>query len=582
MIAMLSYVERFKLTTKLVLGFSAGILVALVIGLNSLISLSDMEAELERMYDADVQGIAHIKDANLDLIYMSRAMRQMLIAQDDLTRDAALAAIKRNREKLFEDLAEARRRMYRPAVIERHDQLQRDLTTALVALEQAVAMIEREKSQTSAAAQFITSKEFSAAIAAADGGLNQLSDMTSAAANESLLKARDHTKQTQAMAIALLLVGVVLTGFLGLWIGLSIQRPTDRIRGSIEALAKGDVNAPIPHTDYENELGVMARALAVLQGIYRQSSDQHWVKSHTSDLSAAIHSATDFRNLAQIAMSRIPPLVGAGHAALYINDGQGQFNMHASYGFSERKHVSNSYRSGEGLVGQCAMEKQAISLSAPQNYIRIGSGLGESPPACVLVQPIIHGDRVLAVLEMASFQMFTDREKTLLQAILPLLGTGLEILDRNLRTQELLTATQVQAELMEKQAAQLEEQTVEMEAQQAVLKETEQWFRSVIESAPDGMLVVDDQGHILLANPSAHNLLGYAPGELMTSTTGRLLPSLDIHQPRTFEHAPLLAQTQHGVPVLLDVSCQPLPMRNGREKCKSIALRQHSSIGVQA
>ena len=95
--ALLARLERLSLNSKLIVGFSVGILIALAIGLNALSSLARLEADLEKMYDIDLQGISYIKDANLNLIYMSRAMRHMLIAQDDATRDAALATIKRSR-----------------------------------------------------------------------------------------------------------------------------------------------------------------------------------------------------------------------------------------------------------------------------------------------------------------------------------------------------------------------------------------------------------------------------------------------------------------------------------------------------
>ncbi|HEY6609847.1 MAG TPA: ATP-binding protein, partial [Pseudomonas sp.] len=52
--------------------------------------------------------------------------------------------------------------------------------------------------------------------------------------------------------------------------------------------------------------------------------------------------------------------------------------------------------------------------------------------------------------------------------------------------------------------------------------QTEAWYRSIIESAPDGILIADEQDVILLANPKAEGLFGYGPGELI----GRHLASL--------------------------------------------------------
>jgi PAS domain S-box-containing protein len=261
-----------------------------------------------------------------------------------------------------------------------------------------------------------------------------------------------------------------------------------------------------------------------------------------------------------------------------VADAQGQFNLLASYGYRERKNLSSNFRLGEGLVGQCAMEKASILLSAPRDYIRISSGLGDGPPACVLVLPIIHAERVLGVLEMASFQEFSGREKTVLESIVPTLATSMEIMDRNLRTKELLAATQQQAERMEKQAAQLEEQTVEMEAQQAELLETENWFRSIIETAPDGLLVVDANGQILLANPMAATLLGYAPTELLGVDFGKHLRELDLSAHRAIKLEAAIVRSKDGLGVPLDISVSPLPDRGGRGKCLSVAMRRHGAL----
>jgi PAS domain S-box-containing protein len=83
---------------------------------------------------------------------------------------------------------------------------------------------------------------------------------------------------------------------------------------------------------------------------------------------------------------------------------------------------------------------------------------------------------------------------------------------------------QERATQMETQAAQLEEQSVEMEAQQAELLKTEDWYRSIVEAA-NAMLVVDEQGIIVLCNPQAETLFGYAGGELAGQRVDALLPS---------------------------------------------------------
>lgn len=585
--AMLIAIERLRLNIKLMLGFSVGLLVAAVIGINSLASQAEMAAEVERLYDADLLGISHLKEANVSLIYMGRALRQAMIAQDDAARDKARAQVDAARISLQHELAETRKRIFRKDAMEKYEDFLRYFNKFNENVVHALNMLERERTNASEAAKFVGSAEFVNAVNAADNTIDAITRIKEEGAQETLENLRLRAAETRRSAILLLICGVALTLGLGVLIGLSIQRPNERLRHSVEALAAGKVDTPIPHTDYPNEIGIMARAIGVLQDIYRKADAQHWVKSHTAEIAAILQQSEDFRSLTQTAVSKIAPVLGAGHGAFYVLEGDGRYNLLASYGYRERKHLNNSFAMGEGLVGQCAMEKAAIMLTAPKDYIRINSGLGEGPPACIIVQPVIHGERVLGVIEMASFQQFGEREKAVLDALQPVLATSMEILDRNLRTRELLAATQEQAERMEKQAAQLEEQQVEMEAQQAELLETENWFRSIIEAAPDGMLVADAAGQILLANPAAEQIFGYLPGDLVGGQIEQLVPErarsghaglrqtfIAEGRQRAMGASPrLTGLRKDGGEVELAVTLCPLPPRGTRGKCVSVSIR---------
>ena len=69
--------------------------------------------------------------------------------------------------------------------------------------------------------------------------------------------------------------------------------------------------------------------------------------------------------------------------------------------------------------------------------------------------PAISTDTLLGVLEVASFRPLTAREQTLLDELLPVVAMSLEVLQRNLRTEELLGQTREQARQLETQAAEL-------------------------------------------------------------------------------------------------------------------------------
>ncbi|MBF0562881.1 MAG: GAF domain-containing protein [Alphaproteobacteria bacterium] len=373
------------------------------------------------------------------------------------------------------------------------------------------------------------------------------------------------------------------------WILASRQlaRPIGVVVETLKQLADGSLNVTVDGIERRDEVGDIARAAQVFKEFAQKLDTESWIKSHTSEIGAALQRAEDLRELAQTAISRLAPVIGAGHGAVYVMDGERRFNLLGSYGYRERKSLNNSFLIGEGLVGQAAMEKAPITLRTPQDYIQINSGLGEGPPACVAVLPILHQEHVLGVLEVASFQQFSDREVALLDAVMPVLATSMEIMNRNQRTRELLTATQEQAERMEKQAAQLEEQSVEMEAQQAELLETENWFRSIIESAPDGLLVVEESGAIVLSNPQAETLFGYGTGEMIGLNVDLLVPNTiraghGAHRQKFLtENRSRILGDRGGISGVrkdstefpLTLTLSPLPVRGNRGRCVSVSMR---------
>jgi len=111
---------------------------------------------------------------------------------------------------------------------------------------------------------------------------------------------------------------------------------------------------------------------------------------------------------------------------------------------------------GAGLVGQCAQERRTLTLTnLPADYLRISSGLGQAAPVQATAMPAISADTLLGVLEVASFRPLTAREQALLDELLPVVAMSLEVLQRNLRTGELLEQTREQARQLETQAAEL-------------------------------------------------------------------------------------------------------------------------------
>jgi signal transduction histidine kinase/CheY-like chemotaxis protein len=119
----------------------------------------------------------------------------------------------------------------------------------------------------------------------------------------------------------------------------------------------------------------------------------------------------------------------------------------AGYGFKERKHLASQFHLGEGLVGQCAQEKERILLTdVPSDYVKISSGLGEATPLNIIALPILFEGSVRAVVELASFSQFSPIHQAFLDQLTESIGLVLNTIEANTLTENLLKQSQSQAQ----------------------------------------------------------------------------------------------------------------------------------------
>ena len=108
---------------------------------------------------------------------------------------------------------------------------------------------------------------------------------------------------------------------------------------------------------------------------------------------------------------------------------------------------------GEGLVGQCAFEKDRILLTdVPTTTSRSAPGSGEAPPLNIVVLPVLFEGQVKAVIELASFHRFTDIHLTFLDQLTETIGIVLNTIAANMRTEDLLKQSQSLAEELQEPA----------------------------------------------------------------------------------------------------------------------------------
>ncbi len=218
-----------------------------------------------------------------------------------------------------------------------------------------------------------------------------------------------------------------------------------------------------------------------LKDTTRKNTEQDWLKTNLAKFTRVLQGQRDLLTVSKVILSELAPLVDAQHGVFYISermDGEQVLKLLASYAYRERKGLSNVFKLGEGLVGQCALEKEPILLSdIPDTYIRINSGLGEEVPRNIVVLPVLFEGEIKAVIELASFHKFSDVHLGFLEQLTESIGIVLNTIAANMRTEALLKQSQALTEELRKQQEELTETNKRLEQQATSLQQSEELLK---------------------------------------------------------------------------------------------------------
>jgi HAMP domain-containing protein/signal transduction histidine kinase/ActR/RegA family two-component response regulator len=232
------------------------------------------------------------------------------------------------------------------------------------------------------------------------------------------------------------------------------------------AVIKGDLTRTI---DVEAQGEVLSlkdtinQMISNLKDTTHTNKEQDWLKTNLAKFSQMMQGQRSLESLAQLIMSELTPLVSAQCGTFFVTDKEKPkssaiLRLLSSYAFKQRKTLSNAYRPGEGLVGQCALEKKTIVIDdLPDDYVHISSSLGESPPRNLLVLPILFEGHIKGVIELASCQQFSPIHITFLEQVMLSIGVVFNMITASMRTEELLEELKGSNVELEKRTNELEE-----------------------------------------------------------------------------------------------------------------------------
>lgn len=265
----------------------------------------------------------------------------------------------------------------------------------------------------------------------------------------------------------------------------------------------------------------------------RKDKERNWIVRGVAEVGEILRLHDSIDTLGDDVIKFILDKIGAVQGAFYVVNDEGAeklIEMRASFAFNRKKYLQKTFRFAEGLVGQAAIEQDAVlRTEIPDDYMSLSSGiLGDQKPRCILIVPLITNEEVFGVLEFAGFKKFDPSQVKFVQELSLILARTIFNIKVNERTRKLLAESQAMStELSEKQEV-LRQNAEEMQATQEELKRTNQRLEDqieevnrtqrrmqlLLENASEVITIYEEDGTIRYISPSVETILGYGQREL--------------------------------------------------------------------
>jgi HAMP domain-containing protein/signal transduction histidine kinase/CheY-like chemotaxis protein len=277
-------------------------------------------------------------------------------------------------------------------------------------------------------------------------------------------------------------------GAAGTWKDLTsnVNQLAATLTNQIRAIA--DVATAVTGGDLTRSIGVEASGeVAVLKDkinvmitnlreTTQRNTEQDWLKTNLAGFTSMLQGQRDLNTVSRLILSELAPLVNAQYGVIYTMEGVDEadqtLNFQAGFAYKGRRNLPKVFRVGEGLVGQCALQKERILLTnVPNDYIAISSGLGEAPPLNIITLPVLFEGQVKAVIELASFGRFSPGHLDFMDQLTESIGIVINTIEATMRTEDLLKQSQSLTQVLQAQQEQLRQKNDELEEKARLLAE---------------------------------------------------------------------------------------------------------------
>lgn len=259
----------------------------------------------------------------------------------------------------------------------------------------------------------------------------------------------------------------------------------------------------------------------------------------------------DINQLGDKIIANLVKYLDAKQGGLFVvNDsGSGEvLELLACYAYERKKFINKTIAPGEGLIGQCLLERDTIYLTeVPENYVNITSGLGLANPRSILMVPLKINEEVYGIIELASFHKFKKYQIEFIEKLAESIASTISTVKINESTKKLLSESQEQSEMLRAQEEEMRQNLEELQATQEEMQRKSVDIESrlnALNNSGIALIQFSLDGIIEEANESFLKLIGYSLEEIK-GKHHRIF--VDSEYSKTSEYAQFWKDLKNGI-----------------------------------
>jgi signal transduction histidine kinase/DNA-binding response OmpR family regulator/CHASE3 domain sensor protein len=201
---------------------------------------------------------------------------------------------------------------------------------------------------------------------------------------------------------------------------------------------------------------------------------QDWLRSGQTELATKSANLHELAPLADAVLDFVTPYLGGVVAAMYVRADDGTLTRIGAYGFANQDGHARVIQPKNSLAAQAADQNRILTLrELPSDYIKVGSGLGETAPRELLIAPISNHGKIKGVIEIGFLHGVRERDTEFMELIGPAVGASVASVVYRQRLQLALEEQQAMNEELQVQQEELRTANEELEEQSRALEESQ-------------------------------------------------------------------------------------------------------------